>query len=105
MIINHGEQTGGFARNLVSSLRGCYERYDTFPLHHLQTFRAEEVEIVNCKQYSLSQKHFNFFFEKEMLAHVYAVQKMSFKVTFLPLRTYKLYLHSGTDSWILFLQI
>ena len=64
MIINHGEQTGGFARNLVSSLRGCYERYDTFPLHHLQTFRAEEVEIVNCKQYSLrniiSQKQFNF---------------------------------------------
>ena len=68
MIINHGEQTGGFARNLVSSLRGCYERYDTFPLHHLQTFSAEEVETVNCKQYSLrniiSQKQFNFVLKR-----------------------------------------
>ena len=53
MIINHGEQTGGFARDLP----GYYERYDTFPLHYHQTFRAEKVEIVNCKQYSFYPEH------------------------------------------------
>ena len=57
MVINHGEQTGGFARDLVSCLPGYYERYDTFPLHYHQTFRAEKVEIVNCKQYSFYPEH------------------------------------------------